>query len=118
MLEWHQVILALSLRVACCSPTVIIIPVLLLYVQSINSELCYHKSVNEIIATSLSCCLSSVNVYPCLFYQQKKKRVGNKLSTLIPMVAYFCHHLSDNYVDLSDLNVENLLVTMFLLYFI
>ena len=24
---------------------------------------------------------------------------------LISMVAYFCHHLSDNYVDLSDLYV-------------
>ena len=23
-----------------------------------------------------------------------------------PMVAYFCHHLSDNYVDLSDLYVD------------
>ena len=22
------------------------------------------------------------------------------------MVAYFCHHLSDNYVDLSDLYVD------------
>ena len=22
------------------------------------------------------------------------------------MVAYFCHHLSDNYVDLSDNNVD------------
>ena len=22
------------------------------------------------------------------------------------MMAYFCHHLSDNYVDLSDLNVD------------
>ena len=26
-----------------------------------------------------------------------------ELSELIHMVAYFCHHLSDNYVDLSDL---------------
>ena len=25
---------------------------------------------------------------------------------LVIMVAYFCHHLSDNYVDLSDLNVD------------
>ena len=82
MLEWHQVILALSIRVACCSPTVIII--LLLYVQSINSELCYHKSVNEIIAISLFCCLSSVYVYPCPFYQAKKKKKnrGKKLNFL------------------------------------
>ena len=26
-------------------------------------------------------------------------------SQLTVMVAYFCHHLSDNYVDLSDLYV-------------
>ena len=26
-------------------------------------------------------------------------------SQLVTMVAYFCHHLSDNYVDLSDLYV-------------
>ena len=25
---------------------------------------------------------------------------------LVSMVAYFCHHLSDNYVDLSDLYVD------------
>ena len=25
---------------------------------------------------------------------------------LLFMVAYFCHHLSDNYVDLSDLYVD------------
>ena len=24
----------------------------------------------------------------------------------IIMVAYFCHHLSDNYVDLSDIDVD------------
>ena len=24
----------------------------------------------------------------------------------MPMVAYFCHHLSDNYVDLSDNHVD------------
>ena len=24
----------------------------------------------------------------------------------VVMVAYFCHHLSDNYVDLSDLYVD------------
>ena len=27
-------------------------------------------------------------------------------SDLYVMVAYFCHHLSDNYVDLSDLYVD------------
>ena len=32
-------------------------------------------------------------------YQKKAK------SHYCPMVAYFCHHLSDNYVDLSDLYV-------------
>ena len=25
---------------------------------------------------------------------------------LLTMVAYFCHHLSDNYVDLSDIYVD------------
>ena len=28
------------------------------------------------------------------------------ISLVKPMVAYFCHHLSDNYVDLSDLYVD------------
>ena len=28
------------------------------------------------------------------------------LCPLEVMVAYFCHHLSDNYVDLSDLYVD------------
>ena len=28
------------------------------------------------------------------------------LATHVPMVAYFCHHLSDNYVDLSDIYVD------------
>ena len=32
--------------------------------------------------------------------------VSNGVFELLkPMVAYFCHHLSDNYVDLSDLYV-------------
>ena len=26
-------------------------------------------------------------------------------SPVFPMVAYFCHHLSDNYVDLSELKL-------------
>ena len=26
--------------------------------------------------------------------------------TLLSMMAYFCHHLSDNYVDLSDIYVD------------
>ena len=32
----------------------------------------------------------------------------NKMSEMndIDMVAYFCHHLSDNYVDLSDNYVD------------
>ena len=28
------------------------------------------------------------------------------LTRVTVMVAYFCHHLSDNYVDLSDLYVD------------
>ena len=27
-------------------------------------------------------------------------------TTLNTMVAYFCHHLSDNYVDMSDIYVD------------
>ena len=33
------------------------------------------------------------------------KSVGQKTNDVISMVAYFCHHLSDNNVDLSDLCV-------------
>ena len=29
------------------------------------------------------------------------------------MVAYFCHHLSDNYVDLSDLYDDFLVIYMY-----
>ena len=36
------------------------------------------------------------------------------------MVAYFCHHLSDNYVDLSDLYVDlsDLYVDLSLIHFL
>ena len=32
--------------------------------------------------------------------------VTDCMNTSSSMVAYFCHHLSDNYVDLSDLYVD------------
>ena len=35
----------------------------------------------------------------------KLKKVMNRWILVIFMVAYFCHHLSDNYVGLSDLYV-------------
>ena len=60
-----------------------------------------------------------------------KKKQWQRKSALLPlntieinelyintMVAYFCHHLSDNYVDLSDLYVvlSNLYVVLSDLY--
>ena len=34
------------------------------------------------------------------------KAVKYLYSGIVGMVAYFCHHLSDNYVDLSDIYVD------------
>ena len=36
----------------------------------------------------------------------KKIYVNVFVFLLLHMVAYFCHHLSDSYVDLSDLYVD------------
>ena len=32
--------------------------------------------------------------------------LSSEEEALFDMVAYFCHHLSDNYVDLSDIYVD------------
>ena len=39
-------------------------------------------------------------------FQATKRIIDHRLQKMMPMVAYFCHHLSDNYVDLSDLYVD------------
>ena len=53
-------------------------------------------------------------------YMYNSCRLNDLKLHQIYMVGYFCHHLSDNYVDLSDLYVDlsDLYVDLSLLHFL
>ena len=59
--------------------------------------LCFRPNSNKL---TISLRFNSLHFF-CAVHQVKSYRTCAYLS----MVAYFCHHLSDNYVDLSDLYV-------------